>query len=355
MTQNNNFNAKKVIAGLVAAGMLASGSAVFAEYDPDKVIDTSLEYTTLSTNGEVQAPVNSEVTYNGASINIGAEEADGHKMFPVRYVFESLGFDVAWVEEAQKIQLNRGAVEVGMYIGQDSYYLSRRMPEPLGAAPALINDETTYAPIELLTDILELKVIDNNDGTILIVEPAQVSFQNFEVDENDYKILTVNDAVKGEVIVYITEDTEITVNGEKGSIEDISKLEPGQTFEVGYGAAMTMSLPPQTNAVSINITSEQSENTSDNNEENPPVENVEFSGVIKEVEEDRIIIDNNGNDLALIISDNTVISRGNDKRIYKIDDLTVGTEVKGMRENIETMSLPPISNAVSVEIVNLAE
>lgn len=355
MTQNNNFNAKKVIAGLIAAGMLASGSAVFAEYNPDKVIDTSLEYTTLSADGEIQAPDENTITYNGASVNIGTEEVNGHKMFPVRYIFESLGFEVTWVEESQKIQLNRGAVEIGMYIGQDSYYLSKRMPEPLGAAPTLINNETTYAPIELLTDMLELKVIDNNDGTVLVVDPAQVSFQSFNADENDYKIMTVNDSIKGEVIVYITEDTEIIVNGEKGSIEDIKNLEADQIIEVGYGAAMTMSLPPQTSAVSVNITAAQPEDTTVDNEENTAVENVEFAGIIKEAEEDRILIDNDGNELVLIISDDTVITHGNDKRIYKIDDLTVGTEVKGIREGIETQSLPPISNAISVEILNLAE
>lgn len=355
MTQNNNFNAKKVIAGLIAAGMLASGSAVFAEYNPDKVIDTSLEYTTLSADGEIQAPDENTITYNGASVNIGTEEVNGHKMFPVRYIFENLGFEVTWVEESQKIQLNRGAVEIGMYIGQDSYYFSKRMPEPLGAAPTLINNETTYAPIELLTDMLELKVIDNNDGTVLVVDPAQVSFQSFNADENDYKTMNVNDAVKGEVIVYITEDTEITVNGEKGSIEDIKNLKADQIIEVGYGAAMTMSLPPQTSAVSVNITAAQPEDTTVDNEENTAVENVEFAGIIKEAEEDRILIDNDGNELVLIISDDTVITHGNDKRIYKIDDLTVGTEVKGIRESIETQSLPPISNAISVEILNLAE
>lgn len=348
MTQNNNFNAKKVIAGLIAAGMLASGSAVFAEYNPDKVIDTSLEYTTLSTDDEVQSPVENAITYNGASVNIGTEEVNGHKMFPLRYVFENLGFEVTWVEESQKIQLNRGAVEIGMYIGQDSYYLSKRMPEPLGAAPTLINDETTYVPIEVLTDMLELKVIDNNDGTVLIVDPAQVSFKNFNADENDYKSITVNDASKGDVIVYITDNTEITVNGEKGSIEDIKNLETDTTIEVGYGVAMTMSLPPQTSAVLINIT------TADNGE-NTAVENIEFTGIIKEVEEDRILIENNGNELVLTISDDTLITRGNDKRVYKIDDLTVGTEVKGMRSGVEAQSLPPISNAVSIEILNLAE
>ena len=111
---------------------------------------------------------------------------------------------------------------------------------------------------------------------------------------------------------------------------------------------MTMSLPPQTSAVLINIT------TADNGE-NTAVENIEFTGIIKEVEEDRILIENNGNELVLTISDDTLITRGNDKRVYKIDDLTVGTEVKGMRSGVEAQSLPPISNAVSIEILNLAE
>ncbi|MCI5893518.1 MAG: copper amine oxidase N-terminal domain-containing protein [Clostridiales bacterium] len=263
MTKKSNFSAKKVIAGLVAAGVLASGSAVFAEYNPDKTADPSLDYTTLSADSDVHAVTAEEipqdiapaVEYNGASILAGVEEADGHKMFPVRYVFENLGYEVTWVEDSEKIQLNRGAVEIGMYIGQDSYYFAKTMPAPLGAAPTLIDGETTYAPVELLTEIAKVKVIDNNDGTILVVDPAEVSFQGMDIDDRNNTRLTVNDIRMGEVIVYVTEDTEITVNGEKGSIEDLNSLESGQTFKIGYSPVMTMSLPPQTTALTIDILS----------------------------------------------------------------------------------------------------
>lgn len=351
MTQKNNFNAKKVIAGLVAAGVLASGSMVFAEYDPNKVIDTSVEYTTLSAEGDSHAPVE----YNGATLLAGTAAVDGHTMFPVRYVFETLGYEVTWVDEGQKIQLNRGAVEIGMYIGQDSYYFAKTMPAPLGAAPALIDGETTYAPIELLTDIAGVKVLDNGDESIMIIDSASVSFQSIETDESNLTYLTVNDALRGEVIVFVSEDTEITVNGEKGSIDDLSGLKSNQVFKIGYDAAMTMSLPPQTTAITIDITTAPADAASAPEAETDYIEAVEFSGLISEVEEDRIIINDNGTVRALTISDETIISHGNDKRIYKIDDLTVGTEVKGVRDAIETRSIPPISNAVSVEILNFAE
>ena len=68
--KNYKLDTKKIISTLVAAGVLASGTAVFAEYYPEKTADRNLDYTTTSaTDGEaVNNGSESEVTYNGATI-----------------------------------------------------------------------------------------------------------------------------------------------------------------------------------------------------------------------------------------------------------------------------------------------
>lgn len=346
--KQNNFDTKKAISALIAAGMIVSSGAVFAEYDPDKVVDTSLDYVTLS---DEYLETSALDTYNGTSLLTGIQNIDGHIMFPVRYVFEGLAFDVNWDGDAQKIVLNRGALEVGMYINQDAYYISKRVAEPLGIAPTLVNDETTYAPIELLTDLLGIRVIDNNDGTATVVDPSVVTFSSFNADN---KSITVLDPIIGEVIVYITDDSIITLNGENANIDAVATLSEGQEIKVSYDAAMTLSLPAQTSAIAIDILSDV---VSDIENDATEIENVEFSGIITSVDENEktVTVSENGSELVLNILDTTIIGHGGDKRIYKIDDLTVGTEIKGTREGIETKSLPPISNAISVEIVNFAE
>ena len=51
--KNYELDTKKIISTLVAAGVLASGTAVFAEYYPEKTADPNLDYTTTSaTDGE---------------------------------------------------------------------------------------------------------------------------------------------------------------------------------------------------------------------------------------------------------------------------------------------------------------
>ena len=44
--KNYKLDTKKIISTLVAAGVLASGTAVFAEYYPEKTADPNLDYTT---------------------------------------------------------------------------------------------------------------------------------------------------------------------------------------------------------------------------------------------------------------------------------------------------------------------
>ena len=170
---------------------------------------------------------------------------------------------------------------------------------------------------------------------------SAVTVKSVEDDEFG-GFLMVEDENLGEVKVRVGDDT--LINGVKST--DLSGISAGQTIEIVYSDAMTMSIPPQTTAVSINTSS------TDRAGENTAIENAAFEGVIVSVSENSIVIDENGSERALNITDETRIFHGNDKRIYGIDDLTEGVKVRGEREAVETRSIPPISNAVSVEIVD---
>ncbi len=166
---------------------------------------------------------------------------------------------------------------------------------------------------------------DSVPGTI-------VKFKSLESDE-DGQYIIVEDEVHGDVIARITDETKIS-----GIV--LSDLAEGNTISVEYGPAMTMSIPPQTTAVSVGLPYVET------------IDSAEFSGTITEqnIEAGQIVIDENGTARALNVDDGTKITHGLDKRVYKIDDLTVGTKITGVRETAETRSIPPQSYAISIEI-----
>lgn len=254
-------------------------------------------------------------------------------MLPLRLTAEGLGYSVEWIEESQSINLNKGSQLITLAIGEDSCSLNQTQ-KPLGAAPVLIGDCTTYVPVSFVTEIIGGYCTGNSDGTLKIVCPSIVT-----VTETGDGSITVNDPALGEVIVNITDDTKIIANGSEATIEAI---EAGMTIAVEYSPEMTASIPPQTAAVTITL-----ENTAD--EEN---ESVAFSGTITEIDGELVTVGEPSatGSVRLVVTDETVITRGMDKRIYKLDDLEIGMEIEGTHSSIATFSIPPQSVAYTIKI-----
>ncbi len=344
-----NKTTKKILASLTALGLLSSG-AVFAEYDPDKVIDPNNPIMTLSGDAanDTAAPEGGENeaetprAMNGASVNgVETVEVDGHKMIPLRAVAEGLGYTVTWNEEGQSIELLRGAQYITMAIAQDAYAFSRRAPQELGAAPTLVNGDTTYVPVNFVDEILGGYTYENEDGTLKVVLPSIVTVK--EITEGGS--LLVDDSYLGDVIVHIGEDTVITAGDKEAAAEDIKA---DMVLAVEYSDAMAASLPPQTTAVKINI-----ENTVEETAGEDEEATFTFEGTISEITENLVTIGKAFEDddaVRLVISEDTVITKGNDKRIYKLDDLQVGMKISGTHDEAMTMSIPPQTAALTVNI-----
>ena len=74
-------------------------------------------------------------------------------------------------------------------------------------------------------------------GPVLSVENGQITMDN--QSGNSYA---------GEVVLTVSPDTTVIVDGEQGLPADLSEIKAGDTIYAYIGPAMTMSLPPQTNA-----------------------------------------------------------------------------------------------------------
>lgn len=320
---NNVF--KKVVVSTAALSMLAS-AAVFAE---EAVLINAEPETEISASVEAAAPI--------APINTPYETINGITMLPLRSIAEHFGYTVEWFEESQSVSITKGAQQISFSINEDMYAFSRMAHQPLGAAPVLVDDCTTYVPINFFTELVGLNCrIAENECTSAM--PSIVTVASIEEDGS----LLVNDDFYGEVIVRIGENTEIVANGESVTAD---KILAEQTLAVEFGPAITMSIPPQTTATKIEIL-------------NLPVEEeiTEAPGVvavdvkITAIEEDGSLVveDPVQGEVIVRIADETVITKNGETATA--DELKEGIEISVVYADYMTMSLPPQTAAVSIAI-----
>lgn len=313
---------KKFIAGASVVAML-SASAVFAT-----------EVTLISEDGQVEAEVQVEERLNAPTepmLVANAETIEGVTMLPLRAVAEHFGYAVEWIEESQSVTLTKGAVYVIFSIGNNEYAFSRMAPQALESAPVLVNNETTYVPMSFFTELLGLNAREAEEG-IEVIEPRIVTVVSMDTENNT---ITVMDDFHGEVVVNITEETTVTANGEEVSAFFAGE---GQLIEIEYASFMTMSIPPQTNAVAIELL-------------NLPVqeEAVEGSKVVAVDGNQVTVTDEVYGEVVLNVTEETEITINGEKA--ELSDIAEGQSVKVEYSEAMTRSIPPQTNAVKIEIV----
>lgn len=315
---------KKMVAGASLLAVLSSGVAFATETMPINEEDVVL------INEEAEAEViNAPVEPFFAE----AKEIDGVQMLPLRAVAEHFGYAVEWIEESQSVTLTKGAVYVIFSINENAYSFSRMAPAQLEAAPVLVNGETTYVPQSFFTELLNLNAYTTENG-VKMVQPRTVSVVSMDTENNT---ITVMDDFYGEVIVNITDETTASANGESVMAFYLGE---GTLIEVEYADFMTMSIPPQTNAVAIEIL-------------NMPVE--EDEAIAKDAEivsiegEQVTVTDEVYGEVVLIVSEETEITANGEAAA--VEDLAAGQTVKVEYSEAMTRSIPPQSAALKIEIV----
>lgn len=329
-----NKNVKRLFASAAIIGMVSTGAA-FAAEEPE--VTAVPDGTVTRPSAE---PTSAEI--NGAVVKgVNVKEVNGVKMIPLRMVGEALGYRVDWNGENMSIELTKGAQYIKMAIDKDSYAFSRRAGEPLGAAPTLVDDSVTYVPLAFVTKIVGGYYNIEADGTYKIVDPAIVTVTSVNEDGS----LTVADSYLGEVVVRISKDTRIFANGEEVSADEIK---PDMVLGVEYGDVMTASLPPQNTAERIII-----ENLPTDADQSEAKNEFGFSGTVTEIEDGMITVGDAGKDtdaIRLVISEDTVITKGKDGEKATADEIKVGSKISGTHAEAVTMSIPPQSVAIRINI-----
>ncbi len=295
-------NILKFISAAIIITSVAQASVAFAEYNPDKEINVN-EQSTKSVDVKNSIIIDNKIIEN-AEIIISSE--DNITLFPVRKVFEEMGYTIEWNNDTKSVAIVNLPHYITFTIGIDGYTFAKTAPLKLNKAPELI-DGTTYAPITLLSEIIGMDVsVDENNNLIINtealseVEPSTESEtlsenefstesesstenESFAEDEssadgensgdetsneetsaeenileanakvvsvNDNEIL-INDVEKGEISLVKNDDTEIMFDdGTQASLSDIEK---NSNLFVQYGEEMTLSIPPINNPEKIVI------------------------------------------------------------------------------------------------------
>ncbi len=312
-------NVKRIAAGLLAVAVMMTG-AVFAANDAALVI-----------NGE---------TVEGAKV----VTKDEMVFVPVRALCEALGMEVLWDNDAELVTIAKMPIYVTFSPTEDAYTFAKTAPMQLGSAPFLQNDRT-YVPAIFISEILkqEFSIAESGDVNVTAVIDNSVGAMIVETsNENGNLTITVDDSKRGEeVVVNITEETVIV--DENGAALTADALVKDASIKIEYADFMTMSIPPMTNAVKIQVMGAIGETEE--------VQSV-YTIVEKDSENSTITIFDAAlsSNVVLNVSDETVIT-DKDGNAVSADALTVDAEIMVERADFMTMSIPPITNALSIVIV----
>ncbi len=237
---------KKTIALTLAIGMI-SATTVFAEYNPDKVVDPNAEFVTTSlTLGEP------DLIVGGNAVEVKPMVLDNEVMVPLRALAEGLGYEVLWDGDTQMVTLVRGAHYITLFPDRDEYTFARMAPMPLGTAPKIIDDRT-FVPAKFISDILQTEYNVDEGGNIVVAyeSPLEaVSLKGTIKEVDEYFVLIDVDDNDMDTALIVTEETSIRhIRNKRMYYRD--DLQPGMNVEVLHSPAMTFSIPPQTVAFEI--------------------------------------------------------------------------------------------------------
>lgn len=149
-------------------------------------------------------------------------------MLPARKVFEALGYNVTWNKETKSVIMDNLPLYITFTIGTDGYTIAKTAPLKLNKAPELIN-ETTYVPVSLLTEILEMDAVTDENSNLIINTNSEDSSE--ETTEEESSEETSEITTEEESSEEASEETSEEESSEIASEEESSEENSEETSE----------------------------------------------------------------------------------------------------------------------------
>ncbi|WP_432775889.1 copper amine oxidase N-terminal domain-containing protein [Brevibacillus gelatini] len=297
------------------------------------------------------------VNVNGSAIEQAAIFDKGQQtvLVPLRPVAESLGYKVSWNNELKAAEVQKGAIASYVKAGEDRYPFAK-MYKTLGAKPLLVNG-STYVPVAFVDEILQAEVHVTDSAVTVVDEeaekaPVRTGTITAINKKDDGKISIALNGYETGIILHISAETKMTdASGKELKPED---LKLGMEVEATHQQMMTMSMPPQTGALSIVVKSSlESAEVIGTTGKVTSIE-PDQQGTYKMVVEGRGLTATSPEKVALIINDKTSIVNAKDNKALKPEDLKAGMNVFAFYGPKLTRSLPPIGVAEKI-VVEITE
>lgn len=196
-----------------------------------------------------------------------------------------------------------------------------------------------------------IKIVLNSNDKNNNPENSKTGNAEFMEDIKDNKVL-INDTELGEVILNISDDTEIL--DKDGNKTDAKSIKKGVNAKITYGEIMTSSLPPINNPVKIEI---QNNNPTDEIIKEPSELSIKMTGKIIEINEKSHLVTIENEDkkpydmVSLLITENTKIT-DSENNTLKFDDLEENQELSASFSSKMTRSIPPQTEAIEIQVIN---
>ncbi|RTE09937.1 copper amine oxidase N-terminal domain-containing protein [Paenibacillus whitsoniae] len=338
---------KKSLAILSVTSVLGAGAA-YADA-PVPVADPINAIVPIS--APIPAPYTIQV--NGKAIEeTGFMKPAGQEpMLPLRAVTESLGFALTWHPDTYAVELTRGNIYTIVTTGKDTYSINK-MLTTLGTAPELV-DSRLYVPASFVSKVLHGSVATKGNSISVSLSDEAKKVQStgvistIRVDGANAAIHIQGAGLDGIVLNVGADTTYQTLDGKALSLSD---LHPGLTVSAEHSMAMTLSLPPQTQATKLTVL-------------DPALHpgTVGTAGTIEDVRDNgSLLIKGSGltetapDEVVLHLSEDTAVVNPNGEPVNKAA-LVKGASVIGFYGPALTKSLPPIGNAWKVVVVPTEE
>lgn len=121
-------------------------------------------------------------------------------LIPARAVFESMGADVSWDEDARLVEIGMGTSDVKLTIDSDTAFVNG---EPVAMdVPAMIIDDRTLIPVRFVAESLSCGVDWDDQGRVVLLtspdedenEPAKIDSIEIREKEDFYRIIIESDS-----------------------------------------------------------------------------------------------------------------------------------------------------------------
>lgn len=282
---------------------------------------------------------------DGETMIADVYEDNGTVFLPLRAICERLGFNVQWDNETRTVVLEKLPVYVTFNVDADGYTFARTAPMLLGNAPKIINDRT-YVPSNFINEILqgEIEISEKNiDIRWLQEAEAEDVYENvtfIEVDETGR--LLVNSFLRGDMLLNVSDET--VIKNEAGEALKVEDITAERELKVKLAPAMTMSLPPQVNALEITVLDKLA----------PVVKNGVVSEVVAEEGVVKQLVIGKYEDgegfFAINVSEETKVYNLDGEEV-SISDVKVGSEITASVSATSTMSIPAQFGGFALRIV----